>query len=280
MLPISLGADAEAVVERVRRSTVEIRTPRARESGSGIIWNSTGTVVTNAHVARARALRVTLADGRQLDAEVAAHDPSRDLAALEVDRDGLPAAEIGDSDTLRPGEFLLAVGSPLGEAGAAAAGVLRRRTVHGPHGRRWIEADVRLAPGNSGGPLADAMGRVVGVNTMIASGLALAVPSKAVTRFLSGARAPRLGVVVQPAIIVSGGQESAALLVTAVAPRSAAATAGLALGDAIVAAGGHTLGVGYDLVGLLDEWDVAVPLPVEVVRAGSLIRRDVRLTSA
>ena len=280
MLPLSLGADAEAVVERVRRSTVEIRTRRARESGSGILWDSAGTVVTNAHVARARALRVTLADGRQLDAEVIAHDPSRDLAVLDVDHDDLPAAEIGDSDALRPGEFLLAVGSPLGESGAAAAGVVRRPTMHGPHGRRWIEADVRLAPGNSGGPLADARGRVVGVNTMIASGLALAVPSKAVTRFLSGARTPRLGVVVQPAVVLSGRQESAALLVTDVAPESAAARAGLALGDAIVGAGGHTLGAGYDLVGLLDEWDVAIPLPVDVVRAGSVLRRDVHLTPA
>ena len=158
MLPLSLGADAEAVVERVRRSTVEIRTRRARESGAGIIWNSTGTVVTNAHVARARALRVTLADGRQLDAEVIAHDPSRDLAALTVDA-RWPARR-GDRRLRRTaaGEFVLAVGSPLGETGAAAAGVVRRRTVHGPHGRRWIEADVRLAPGNSGGPLADARG--------------------------------------------------------------------------------------------------------------------------
>jgi serine protease Do len=276
----SLGADAEAVLERVRRSTVEIRTSRARESGSGIIWSSTGTIVTNAHVARTRALRVTLTDGRHLDAEVVAHDPSRDLAALRVDGDRLPAAEIGDSEALRPGEFVLAVGSPRGKAGAAAAGVIRRRTVHGPHGRSWIEADVRLAPGNSGGPLADARGWVVGVNTMIASGLALAVPSKAVTRFLSGARTPRLGVVVQPAVVVSGRQESSALLVTGVAPESAAARAGLALGDAIVGAGGRTLGAGYDLVGVLDEWNVAEPLPVDVVRAGTLIRRDVRLASA
>jgi serine protease Do len=280
MFPISLGEDAEAVVERIRRSTVEVRTRRARESGSGIIWDSGGTVITNAHVARVRELRVTLADGRRFDAEVIAHDPSRDLAALKVDRDGLPAAEIGNSDALRPGEFVLAVGSPLGDIGAAAAGVVRRRAVHGPHGRRWIEADVRLAPGNSGGPLADAMGRVVGVNTMIASGLALAVPSKAVTRFLSGARAPRLGVVVQPAVVVSGRAEAAALLVTDVAPASAAARAGLTLGDAIIGAGGQPLGAGYDLLGLLDEWNVAEPLPVEVVRAGRRLRRDVRLSPA
>ena len=280
MVTLSFGADVEAVVTRVRRSTVEIRTRRARESGSGIIWDSAGTVVTNAHVARARELRVTLADGRRFDAEVVAHDPSRDLAALKVEHGELPAAEIGNSEALRPGEFVLAVGSPLGDVGAAAAGVVRRRAVHGPHGRHWIEADVRLAPGNSGGPLADAMGRVVGVNTMIASGLALAVPSKAVTRFLSGARGPRLGVVVQPAVVVSGRSEAPALLVTDVAPESAAARAGLALGDAIVGAGGRALGMGYDLPGLLDEWNVAEPFPVELVRAGKRLRRDVRLSSA
>lgn len=280
MLTLALGVDVETVVARVRRSTVEIRTRRARESGSGIIWDSAGTVVTNAHVARTRELRVTLADGRRFDAEVVAHDPSRDLAALKVESAELPAAEIGNSDALRPGEFVLAVGSPLGDVGAAAAGVIRRSAVHGPHGRRWVEADVRLAPGNSGGPLADATGRVVGVNTMIAAGLALAVPSKAVTRFLSGARGPRLGVVVQPAVVVSGRSEAPALLVTDVAPESAAARAGLTLGDAIIGAGGHALGSGYDLPGLLDEWNVAEPFPVEVVRAGRRLKRDVRLSSA
>jgi serine protease Do len=280
MFPVALGEDATEIVERVRRSTVEIRTQRANESGSGIIWDSSGTIVTNAHVARTRALAVTLSDGRRLDAEVVAHDPSRDLAALRVERTDLPAAEIGDSDALRPGEFVIAVGSPLGDAGASTAGVVRRRIVRGPHGRRWVEADVRLLPGNSGGPLADAMGRVIGVNTMIASGLALAVPSKAVTRFLSGARSPRLGVVVQPAVVVSGQMEAPALLVTDVAPQSAAARAGLTLGDAIIAAGGHPLGAGYELVGLLDEWDVAQPFPVELVRAGRRLRRDVRLSSA
>jgi serine protease Do len=270
---------AAAVVERVRQSTVEVRTQRGRESGSGIVWDSAGIVVTNAHVACARELEVTLADGRRCEAEVIAHDPSRDLAALKVEHGGMPAAEIGNSDALRPGEFVVAVGNPFGDAGAASVGVVRRRGVHGPHGRRWIEADVRLAPGNSGGPLADAMARVVGVNTMIALGLALAVPSSAVTRFLSGARTPRLGVVVQPAVVVSNRGEAPALLVTDVAPESAAAKAGLALGDAIVGVGGRALGGPYDLRGVLDEWNAAEPFPVELVRDGRRVRRDVRLSS-
>jgi S1-C subfamily serine protease len=113
---------------------------------------------------------------------------------------------------------------------------------------------------------------------MIASGLALAVPSKAVARFFSGARGPRLGVVVQPAVVVSGRGEAPALVVTDVAPESAAARAGLAFGDAIVGAGGQPLGAGYDLMGLLDEWDVAQPFPVEVVRGGRRLRQDVTLS--
>jgi serine protease Do len=278
MLPLALAEDAGEIVERVRRSTVEIRTQRANESGSGIVWDSSGTIVTNAHVARTRALTVTLFDGRRLDAEVVAHDPSRDLAALRIDRTDLPTAEIADSNTLRPGQFVIAVGSPLGDTGATTAGIVRRPAVRGPHGRRWVEADVRLAPGSSGGPLADAMGRVVGVNTMIAAGLGLAVPSNAVKRFLSGARSPRLGVVVQPAVVVSGRVKAPALLVTDVAPQSAAARAGLALGDAIIAAGGHPLGAGYDLMGLLDEWDATQPFPVEIVRGGRRVRQDVPLS--
>lgn len=280
MITFALGDALHSVVERVRRSTVEIRVRRARESGSGIIWDSAGLVVTNAHVARGRRLGVTLADGRELDGEVIAHDPTRDLAALKLDASGLPSADIGDSDTLRPGELVVAVGNPLGVTGAAAAGVVHRATAHGPFGRRWIEADVRLAPGNSGGPLSDANGRVVGVNTMIASGLALAVPSKTVVRFLAGTRTPRLGVVVQPALVVSGRMREPALLVTDVAPESAAAEAGLSHGDAIIGAGGLPLGGGQDLAGILSDWDVTEPLRLELVRAGTRLVCDVRLSAA
>jgi serine protease Do len=280
MLTLALGDAMQSVVERVRRSTVEIRTRRARESGSGIIWDSAGLVVTNAHVARHRNLTISLADGRDVDGEVVAHDPTRDLAALKLEASGLPSAEIGDSDTLRPGEFVVAVGSPLGVTGAATVGVVHRAAAPGPFGRRWIEADVRLAPGNSGGPLSDAGGRVVGVNTMIASGLALAVPSKTVVRFLSGTRTPRLGVVVEPALVVSERTKAAALLVTDVAPQSAAAEAGLAHGDAIIGIDGRPLGAPQDLAGVLVDWDVAEPLRLELVRGGRRLVRDVRLSRA
>jgi serine protease Do len=98
------------------------------------------------------------------------------------------AADIGDSDALRVGELVVAVGSPFGLAGAVTAGVIHAIPSRRPSGPRFIEADVRLAPGNSGGPLADSRGRVIGINARIAGGLALAVPSNVVTRFVASLR--------------------------------------------------------------------------------------------
>src|SRR5262249_59485595 len=111
--------------------------------------------------------------------------------SLRISALGLPAATPGDSSSLRVGELVIAVGNPLGFIGALTTGV-----VHSfPARQRWVAADVRLAPGNSGGPLADAQGRVVGINTMIAGGLALAVASNAVGGLLKGrgAGGPVLG---------------------------------------------------------------------------------------
>src|SRR5258706_12605695 len=105
----------------------------------------------------------------------------RDLASLKIGATGLPAATPGDSSALRVGELVIAVGNPMGFIGALTTGVVHAL----PNRKRWVAADVRLAPGNSGGPLADAQGCVIGINTMIAGGLALAVPSNVVAEFLA-----------------------------------------------------------------------------------------------
>jgi serine protease Do len=153
--------------------------------GSGVIWASDGLIVTNAHVATGRRVGVVLPGGGSLEARLLAWDPERDLAALAIDAHGLPAAAVGDSATLRVGELVVAVGNPLGLAGAVTAGVIHaigpRRSV----GPCFIQSDLRLAPGNSGGPLANAHGRVIGINARVAGGLALAVPSILVRRFLA-----------------------------------------------------------------------------------------------
>jgi serine protease Do len=185
-----LMSDLAAVVARLREITVELRT-MGRAGGSGVIWRANGLVVTSAHVvARAHHARedthVVLAGRRRLPAALVEWDRQLDLALLRVDASNLPAATVGDSDRLRPGELVLAVGSPFGLAGAVATGVVHAAPAAGCRaGPRLIQADLRLAPGNSGGPMADASGRVIGVNAMIAGGLALAVPSHLVQAFVT-----------------------------------------------------------------------------------------------
>jgi serine protease Do len=179
-----------ALADTLRASTVEVRTGGAGV-GSGIIWTTDGLVITNAHVARAETATLVLSDGRAFDGRVIARDPRRDLATIAIAGGrtvaDLTPATIGHPSTLRTGDLVIALGNPLGITGALALGVIHALEP-GRAGRpRWIRADVRLAPGNSGGPLADVHGRVIGVNTMIANGLGIAVPVTTVARFLSDA---------------------------------------------------------------------------------------------
>jgi serine protease Do len=177
-----LEAELAAVAERLRRITVQVRTDRMGE-GSGIIWSRRGLVVTNAHVARSNFPAVELWDGRVFEAQLRWRDPRRDLALLTIPVTDLPQAELGDAGRLRPGEIVLALGHPFGLVNALSLGVVHR--LNGSARNRWIRADIRLAPGNSGGPLADAAGKVIGLNTLIAGGLAHAIPVAAVERFLN-----------------------------------------------------------------------------------------------
>jgi serine protease Do len=161
------------IADRLRQVTVEIST--AGGGGAGILW-APDLVVTNAHVARDGRVLVGLADDRHVEAHIVTADRRADLALLRIPRPGLTPAVLADSDTLRVGAVVAALGHPLGLRRTLTAGIVHALAPLRPGGRRWIHADVRLAPGNSGGPLADTRGHVVGVNTMIAGGLALAIP--------------------------------------------------------------------------------------------------------
>jgi serine protease Do len=221
------------IAERLRRSTVQIfngaTNKDARSQGSGIVWNAGGLILTNAHVARTPEAEIELWDGRRFHARVASRDPRRDLATLRiVVNDGaLEPATPGDSTSLRPGELLIAVGNPLGFAGALSTGVVHSiGALPGMGGQSWIRADVRLAPGNSGGPLANAEGRVIGINTAIVNGLGVAVPSHTALDFLRRGAAPSLGVVLRPVDL--------GLLLVEVDREGAAANASLLPGDILL----------------------------------------------
>lgn len=260
--------------EALRRSTVQIRDTRGG-SGSGIVWNSTGLIVTNAHVAgRAVSATVELWDGRKFEAQVKSRDHGRDLAALSITAGQLQPATMGDSSRLRPGELVVAVGNPLGFTGALSTGVVHATGPLDGLGRRtWVQAGIRLAPGNSGGPLADAMGRVIGINTMVVSGgLALAIPVNTVQSFLSSGPTAGLGVTVRPVRLQA--RSGLGLLVLEVASGSPAEEASLMTGDVITGANGREFASMHDLPETIEQ-NAGRAMTVQFLRGGVDRKREV-----
>lgn len=230
------------IAEKLRRSTVHVSAGR-RAHGSGVIVKPEGVIVTNAHVAAFSPIEIELWDGRCSEANLSMRDVVRDIALLHVSLSELPAAPLADSDQIRVGDLVIAVGNPLGFTGALTTGVvhaLGRMPGLGPI--KWIQADARLAPGNSGGPLANARGQVVGINTMIAGGVGLAVPSNTVSRLLKGrgSEAP-LGIVTRPVQITVRGTPRLGFMILEIVKDGAANAASLMPGDMVVGANGRTL---------------------------------------
>jgi serine protease Do len=280
-----LGAELAAVAETLRLSTVHVRSG-SHAAGSGTAWRPEGVVITNSHVVSGDTAMVELADGRALEGRVTARDPDRDLAVVSVRATDLRPAPLRSSESVRVGELVFAVGSPLGVAGAVTAGVVHsvgkparvRRGPFGPSRRaRWVQADIRLQPGNSGGPLADARGRVVGINTMIAGGLALAVPSLDVERFVrEGTPRPFLGVTGRYVPVAVEGRRGVGLAVSEVGRGSLARAAGLMPGDVLVGTDGEIFESHLDVSDALREGAALGGLRLDVARGGRLVRVEVR----
>ncbi|MGH2516833.1 MAG: S1C family serine protease [Ktedonobacterales bacterium] len=280
--------------------------------GSGVRTQGSGvrTIITNAHVVHAAGnaeLTIKHADGRHLKAEVLAIDPEHDLAALRVSAEGLQSIEVGDSSALRVGELVLAVGNPFGREGAVTVGVVAARAPAGPDvnvepvespdrrpgpGRGWprfremdlIQADLRLYPGNSGGPLADSHGRVVGINAMIGGGLAYAIPSRTVQAFLaetghaSSATPPLyLGIEVLTAPLPASLRQRHALaqetavLVAGVEAGAAAEAAGVLVGDVLLAVDGVAVPDARLLPRLLRHASISQPRTLTLLRGGERV---------
>ena len=163
------------------RNVVLVRGSRG-SAGSGVVWDATRLIVTNHHVVPGPVAELTLADGRRLTARVVRRAPALDLAALEPEADPGAGAEVGDSDQLRVGDLLVAVGNPMGERNAPSLGILASAPDD------VLRMSITLRPGNSGGALLNARGEVVGIPHMVTgTGLALAVATRSVRRFLAGA---------------------------------------------------------------------------------------------
>jgi serine protease Do len=266
-----------SVAEALRRQTVQISVGRGRtrSGGSGVVVGQ-DRVITNAHVVRGESLRVEAWDGRDVAASCLRLDRARDLAVLSAPGLLAESACLGDSDRLRSGVPVFAVGNPLGFVGAVSSGIVH--AIGSLGGLAWIQADLRLAPGNSGGPLADFRGQVVGINTMVMNGgLALAVPSRAVQSFLTRAKTGRaLGVTIRAVNLQNG---KLGIMVLEISSGSPAARASLLPGDILAGAAGRAFQSLDDLQFAIDMAPDAL-LQLEFYRGGpgNLRHVAVRLT--
>jgi S1-C subfamily serine protease len=256
--------------------------------GSAVIFTGDGFLLTNAHVVGSRQSGTALfSDGTSATFTVTGADPLSDLAVLRADRPTPAAAELGEADDLVVGQLVVAVGSPLGLAGSVTAGVVSALGRSLPNRGRVIEdviqTDAALNPGNSGGALADARSRVVGINTAVAgTGLGLAVPVNATTRRIISAliqhgrvRRAYLGIVSMPAPLPAALAERtgrpSGLRVAEVVPGSPAARAGLRTGDLLLSAGGQPVAKAQDLQRLMFSEAIGRPLAITVMRNGALV---------
>ena len=185
--------DLAAVATQVQAALVQITNGHGG-AGSGTIWHADGLIVTNNHVVAGRTdLQVTLFNGDSYPAQILAHDDNLDLAALSINADHLPTIEPGDSQNLKPGQWVTALGHPWGVLNSATGGVViamgrQLGDIEFRNGHDWLAVNLKLRPGHSGGPLVNAQGRLVGVNTIMnGPEVGVAIPVHVVKDFLKQA---------------------------------------------------------------------------------------------
>ena len=275
-----------------------------RGTGSGFILDANGTIVTNAHVVEgADEVTVTLKDGRELIGEVIGEDSLTDLAVIRVDARDLPTVTLGDSDALRPGEWAIAIGNPLGLDNTVTAGIISAtgRTsaqIRVPDKRvQFIQTDAAINPGNSGGPLLNERGEVIGVNTAIignAQGLGFAIPINQARQIASQLVAdgrvdhPYLGIqmlTLTPELKAELDtsqefdapiQTDSGVVIAAIVQGSPAARSGLRKGDVIVKMNGLTITDANEVQQIVSDTALGDAIKLTLNRNGQTVTLDVR----
>lgn len=286
----------ETVGPSVVHITVHNRNGHAG-SGSGVIYAPDGYVLTNSHVVHAASrLEATLTDGRRFDAALIGEDAATDLAVLRLSENGLPYATFGRSAALRVGQLVIAIGNPLGYQATVTAGIVSAlgRTLRSQSGRlidSVIQTDAPLNPGNSGGPLVDGTGQVVGINTAIiggAQGICFAIgidtAVDVVTHLMREGRVrrARLGVIAQTVPLDSRlaarlkRKTHSAVLISEVQPGGPGFTGGLVKGDLMLSLDGQTISSADDLHRLLTAERANRSVSVQVLRSAAM--HDISIT--
>jgi putative serine protease PepD len=285
--------DVAAIAESVLPSVVSILIEAGEESGSGsgFIVQSDGYILTNNHVAAPAAdggeLIVVFENGEKAIAKIVGRNSSYDLAVLKVDKTGLPAAVLGDSSAVRVGEVAIAIGAPLGLNGTVTSGIissLDRPVTAGGSGElafiNAIQTDAAINPGNSGGPLLDGGGRVIGINSAIATlagtiggetgsiGLGFAIPINTAKRIAEelistgDSQTPIIGVVLNTAFTGEGAE------ISEITPGGPAEEAGLRVGDVITGFNGRQVADSTELVVAIRSYAPGEQIEITIIRRG------------
>ena len=296
--PLDPDEPIPAVVERVSPAVVNITVEQAGGSsgtGTGFVVRPGGIIVTNFHVVQgAFAIRVTLADGREFEGRAIGGDPNADLAVLQIDAQDLPTVELGDSDAVRLGETVVALGFALDIPGgpSVTSGIVsaKDRTIEAADAQGGqntledvIQTDAAINPGNSGGPLVDLAGRVIGINTAgvqaaAAENIGFAIAINRARPIIEDAiaspeaEAAYLGVSTQDVTPVVAAQldlpVDAGALVRGVAPGSGAERAGIVSGDVIVEIEGQAIESSEDLGNAIRDHAPGDQISITVIRDG------------
>lgn len=290
-------------IQKVKNSVVKIDVYRRRGNrtefagtGSGFVFSSDGLTFTNSHVISVgEVFRVTLLDGTSVNAELIGKDPDTDIAIIKLLDGGFSVADLGDSDALQIGQFLVAIGNPLGYQHSVSTGVLSAvgRTLRTASGRpidNVLQTDAPLNPGSSGGPLITTDGSVIGINTAIiqgTQGLSFAIAintAKEVAKHLireGRVRKAYLGILIQEielhqrTIGFHKLPSSKGLLITGVEAPSPASTANLQKGDILIELDGNPISTSSSLFKLLTGDLILKPVIVKVIRQGSIIETNI-----